>query len=336
MSLSLSLSFEDAKVVAVGGSDLERAKAFAQKYGVAKAYGTYVEVVNDEEVDVVYVATLHPYHKEVSMKASEAGKAVLCEKPLAMNATDAHAMIASARQHKTYFQEAMWTRYFPLTISVRNMLKEGVIGDVISMDAKFGFLSSSGKERMTQKSAGASAILDVGIYVITYAFMVFGPDAPKEIFSVGNLSGSGPDSFDTHFVSTLKFANGGIAIVEGTFEAEPECKVVITGTKGRIIVPNFWCPTEFTLMLHPQGDTPASTQVFNGSTHPEYALPTIPGGHDFNFTNSQGLAHEARYLQSALDRHLLQSELESLDESLNIMSAIDTISKQIGFDNYHW
>lgn len=322
-------------MLAVGGSDEGRAKAFAKEHNIPKAHGTYEAVVNDPEVDVIYVATLHPLHREAMEKASAAGKAVLCEKPLALNATDAEAMIATARKNKTYFQEAMWTRYYPLTQDLRKLLKEGKIGTVVSVDAKLGFLAPTETARLTQKSAGASALLDVGIYPLTYASMVFGPDAPTEIVSVGKIAGSGADAFDTHFVSTLKYPNGGIAIVEGTFEAAPECKTVITGTKGRLVIPNFWCPTEFTLVLHADGDSPASSTTFDATTNPEYALPTIPGDHRFNFTNSQGLAHEAVYLQSALERGLLESEHETLEESLTIMRTIDTIAKQIGFNNYH-
>lgn len=330
---------EDAKVVAVGGSDEGRAKAFASEHGVPKAYGSYDEVIQDPQVEVVYVATLHPYHREAMEKASAAGKAVLCEKPLALNAKDAEAMVEAARKNKTYFQEAMWTRYYPITNDLRALLKEGKIGQVVSLDAKLGFLAPTDTARLQQKSAGASALLDVGIYVLTYASMVFGPEAPAQIVSVGKTVGEGSEAFDTHFATTLKYPNGGIAILEGTFEAAPECKAVITGTKGRVIIPNFWCPTEFTLVLHSEGSAPgvasSTTTTFNASTNPSYALPTIPGPpHSFNFTNSQGLAHEARYLHSALNRGLLESEFESLDESLTIMRTIDTIAKQIGFSNY--
>lgn len=332
---------EDAKVVAVGGSDEGRAKAFASEHGVPKAYGSYDAVIQDPEVEVVYVATLHPYHREAMEKASAAGKAVLCEKPLALNAKDAEAMVEAARKNKTYFQEAMWTRYYPATNDLRALLKEGRIGEVISLDAKLGFLAPPNTTRLTQKSAGASALLDVGIYVLTYASMVFGPEAPAQIVSVGKTIGEGSEAFDTHFVTTLKYPNGGIAILEGTFEAAPECKAVITGTKGRITIPNFWCPTEYTVVVHSDAPAPggapgvasSTSTTYDASTNPSYALPSIPG-HHFNFNNSQGLAHEARYLHDALNRGLLESELESLDESLTIMRTIDTIAKQIGFSNY--
>jgi dihydrodiol dehydrogenase / D-xylose 1-dehydrogenase (NADP) len=304
---------------------LERAKTFASTFNIPRAYGSYQDVANDPEVEIIYICTLHPHHKAAAKVASDHGKAILCEKPLAMNATDAEAMIANARKNGTFFMEAMWSRYFPVIRKIRSLLKEGRIGDVVSFDAKLGIFANPEHSRNISRDHGASSLLDVGIYVITMASMVMGPGAPLEIHSAGKLSADG--DFDVQFASVLKYPTG-LATVQASFEAPLENVACICGTKGRIYWKNFWSPTAFSI-INPDG----SIELFDETTNPEYALPVSPG-HVFNFFNSAGLAHEARYLQEALESGLNESRLETLDESITIMQTIDTIAKQIGFNNY--
>jgi dihydrodiol dehydrogenase / D-xylose 1-dehydrogenase (NADP) len=316
---------KDARVVAVGGGHLDRAQKFASTHNIPRAYGSYDEVAADPEVEIVYICTLHPHHKEAALAASNRGKPVLCEKPLALNAKDAEAMIANARKNGTFFMEAMWTRYYPLTQKIASLVKQGRIGEVVSFDAKLGFQANFDQPRLGEKSHGASALLDVGIYVLTMASLALGPGAPKEIKAVGQLS-KGAD-FDLSFAAALQYPSGAVATVQGSFLGALENTATIVGTKGRIHWQNHWCPTAFTII-----DSDGTSTTFDPSTNPEYALPHSPG-HVFNFHNSQGLAHEARYIQNALERGLEQSEHESLEESIAIMKTIDIIAKQIGFDN---
>ena len=315
---------------------MERAQAFATKNDIPRAYGTYEGVCSDAEVEIVYVGALHPQHKVAAMKASEHGKAVLCEKPLAMNASDAEAMMSCARAHGTFFMEAMWTRYFPLTQHIRSIVRDGQIGQIVSVDARLGFAANHDQPRLGAKEHGASALLDVGIYPLALASFALGPDAPLEVHSVGRLAPgnaqdgadqSGNNAFDIQFASVLKYPTG-LATIKGSFESPLENSATIVGTKGRIHWKNFWCPTSFSITL-----ADGVTHIYDASTHPEFALP-VAEGHSFNFFNSSGLAHEARYVQHALERGLTESEYESLDESLTIMKTLDLIAKQIGFNNY--
>ena len=311
--------------MAVGGSSLERAQSLASKFAIPRAYGTYQELASDPEVEIIYVCTLHPQHKEAVLAASKAGKAVLCEKPLAVNAADAEAMIATARRNGTFFMEAMWSRYFPTVQKIRALVKEGYIGEVVSFDAKLGFQADYSLPRLAAKEHGASSILDVGIYPVSMASALMGPAAPLEVQSVGRLNPS--KDYDIQFASVLLYPSG-IATVQASFEAPFENTATVVGTKGRIHWRDFWSPSSFTVTLYD-----GTVEQFDPQSHPDFALPHSPG-HVFNFHNSAGLAHEAKYIQSALERKLVESEHQSLEESLVIMQTLDKIAKQVGFNNY--
>lgn len=311
--------------MAVGGSSLERAQTLASTYSIPRAYGSYDEVASDPEVEIVYVCTLHPAHKPAVIAASGAGKAVLCEKPLAMNAKDAEAMIGVAHANGTFFMEAMWSRYFPAIQKIRSLIKDGRIGEIVSFDAKLGYLADMNMPRIGSKENGASSILDVGIYPITMASMVLGPEAPIDIQSTAKMHKSG--DFDVQFASVIRYKSG-IATVQGSFEAPFENTATVVGTKGRIHWRDFWCPSAFVLTTYD-----GHTEHFDAANNPEFALPIVPG-HKFNFHNSAGLCFEAKYIQDALERGIKESEHESHEESITIMKTIDIIAKQIGFNNY--
>lgn len=316
----------DAQIVAVGGSSIQRAERFAEIIPTpVRVYGNYEEVAADPEVEIVYICTLHPQHKAAALVASKHGKPVLCEKPIAMNATDAEEMISYAKQNKTFFMEAMWTRYFPVIHAIRTLVREGKLGEIVSFDASLGYFADPQLMRIGEKSQGASSLLDVGIYPLTMASMALGPCAPLEVQAVANLDPTG--KFDTSFAAVLKYPSG-LATIQGSFKAPLENTATIVGTKGRIHWQNHWSPTSFSFISND-----GTIQHFDQTTNANFALPVSPE-HVFNFKNSQGLAYEAVYIQSALERGLTESEHESLEESITIMKTIDKIAKLIGFNNY--
>lgn len=314
----------DAKVVAIGGSSKKRAEEFASEHGVARSYGSYEEVAADSEVEIVYVATLHPKHKEAALTVIKHNKPVLVEKPLAMNASDAADMIDAAHKQGVFFMEAMWTRYFPAIQALRQVVKEGRIGDVLSVDARLGFRAGDNK-RLNEVSQGASALLDVGVYTVACASMFLGPGAPEDIQAVAMMETAKENNnehFDRAVVAVLRYPKG-LATMQASFENDLGNTATIVGTKGRIHWKNHWSPDSFTIIYND-----GTEEHFGPDNHPEFKLPDV-GSDKYNFGNSQGLSFEARYCQEALERGLKESEHQSHEESLVIMRTLDKITQII-------
>lgn len=342
-----------AKVVAVGGRSEERAKEFAQKWKVPNAYGTYDGVAQDREVELIYVCTLHPEHLEAVRAAASAGKAILCEKPLAHNARDAAALVALAQEAGVFFMEGMWARYFPAVQRIRKEVKEGRIGEIIAFDAKLGYKPDPTLPRISQVECGASALLDVGIYPISMASMMMGGEEPTEIKAHAFFYS--PSSFDAHLSALLKYPSGAIATIQGSHFGPLSNDATITGTKGRIHWKNFWCPDSFSLTLFPDsqsspGSLPQITHFCADSSLappgsqdrsnekieiiPSFALPLTPLHPSYFFPRSNGLAFEITYFQLAVSSSMKESQFQPISESLSIMRTIDSIARSIGFDNY--
>ena len=170
----------DAELIAVGSGSKERADAFADEFDVPRRYGSYEDLVSDPDVDAIYVATLNTFHKECSILCLRAGKAVLCEKPFAINAEEAKEMIACAKECRQFLMEAMWTRFLPVMVKVRELLADGAIGEPRMLTADFGIRKEVDPEsRIFNPKLGGGGLLDVGIYTIAMAFMVFGGAPPK-------------------------------------------------------------------------------------------------------------------------------------------------------------
>lgn len=144
-----TLSKDDHQVVAVGARDLSRAKKFAERFDVPKAYGSYLELAQDPNVEIAYVGTLNPWHLDVSLLMLKHGKHVLCEKPLAMNEKQAKQMIAYAKEKKLFFMEGIWCRFFPSYQYVRKQIKSGALGDILSVKAEFGIKDLDKVDRLS-------------------------------------------------------------------------------------------------------------------------------------------------------------------------------------------
>ncbi|HST83999.1 MAG TPA: Gfo/Idh/MocA family oxidoreductase [Kineosporiaceae bacterium] len=179
-------------IAAVAARDAVRAADFADRFDVAGSYGSYQALVNDPEVDVVYVATTHPSHRALSLLAIEAGKAVLIEKPLCLNARDAREVFAAAATADVFTMEAMWMRTNPLIRKAQELIADGVIGEVAGVRAEFGLgLPFDPGHRLYDLDNGGGALLDVGIYPATFAYLFLG--RPDEALTFGTLSPAGAD-----------------------------------------------------------------------------------------------------------------------------------------------
>jgi predicted dehydrogenase len=295
---------ENAELYAVGSRSVERARDYATQYNIPNAYGSYEELINDSDVEIIYVATPHPLHKEWAIKCLEAGKAVLCEKPITVNAADAEELITTAKKNNVFFMEAMWTRFLPAIVKVREWLKDGEIGDVRMVKADFGFRADIDAEsRLFNPNLAGGALLDVGIYPVSFAYMVFGKN-PTEIISTANLGETGVDE---QGASIFKYDNGELAIIESAIRTNTSHDAFILGTKGSIKIPNFW---------H------AKSAILNTDSGESIVYEDTRASIGYNF--------EAQEVMNCLSREEKESSIMPVSESLDIIKTMDIIRNQYG------
>ncbi len=221
---------KDAKLAAVASHDKTKAKAFANNFHATYSYDSYDALVQNPEIDVVYIATPHSFHFEHTMLCLKNGKSVLCEKPMGMNFGEVNAMIAEATKRNLFAMEAMWTRFIPATERLIHLLQEKTIGEISYIRADFGFKSTAAPEsRVFNKALGGGALLDIGIYPLYLSLITLG--IPSAIKAVARKTNQGVDSFSAQLLS---YANGAKAILESTTEADTPVEATIYGSKGTI------------------------------------------------------------------------------------------------------
>jgi len=218
---------------AVAARDFDRAKAFADKYGFEKAYGSYEEMVCDPEVELVYIATPHSHHAQHAKLCLEHGKHVLCEKAFTANTKQAEEILALAKEKGLLLTEAIWTRYMPSRRIISNLVESGVIGAAYMLTANLGYVIT-GKERLVDPALAGGALLDVGIYPINFARMVFGTDI-KEILSAAVLTERGVDAQNS---ITFIYEDGKMAVLHSSMLVRSDRKGIVMGDKGYIEVDN--------------------------------------------------------------------------------------------------
>lgn len=223
--------------VAVGSRDASRAAAFAERFGFYRSYGSYLELVQDPDVQVVYVATPHPWHKEHALLCLEHGKHVLCEKPLAMNAREVREMIACARANGRYLAEAFFTYWTPMLRQVHRWIDAGRIGEVRMLWASCGGRNKlDPANRLFDKALGGGALLDIGCYAVSLAHQLLG--APEQVLASGALGETGVDEQEAMI---LRYPGGKLAVLSSAIRTAQRNDAVIQGTEGRItVLPAWW------------------------------------------------------------------------------------------------
>ncbi|MHC4076553.1 MAG: Gfo/Idh/MocA family protein [Planctomycetota bacterium] len=295
----------DGRVAAVGSRSAERAKVFAKKFNVPNSHGSYEQLVNDPGVDAVYVATAHPFHMENTILALKAGKAVLCEKPFAVNAGQARAMIETARSEKKFLMEAMWTRFIPLVVELRGWLSSGLIGQVRMMRAEFGFrFALKPQSRILNAELAGGALLDVGIYPLSFASMIFG-GKPQKVSAISHIGSTGVDE---QSAVILRYDQGQLACFTCAVRTETSKEALIYGTEGSIrLAKRFFCPTRAT--------------ISTGRWWPRRIRRPIKG---------DGMHYQVLDVHNCLKAGKLESDIMPLDESLEILETADEIRRQCG------
>ena len=228
-----------ARNFAVASRDLNKAREFAAKWGMTKAYGSYEEMLADPGVDLVYVATPHSHHYPHVKLCLEHGKHVLCEKAFTVNAAQARELFRIAREKHLLLTEAMWTRFLPMRGTINEVLRSGIVGKPWLLTANLGYMISQ-VERLKEPSLAGGALLDVGVYPLNFAAMVFGND-PVSITGTAVLSDKGVDRQDS---ITLRYADGKIAVLNATMMGMSDRRGVIDCDNGMLEIVNINCPEE--------------------------------------------------------------------------------------------
>ncbi len=293
-----------ASLNAVASRDRDRAAAFAARYGAATAYGNVEDLAADPAVDAIYIATPHPHHAAVARICLAAGKAVLCEKPITMNAGELVELIELAKARRVFLMEAMWTRFLPIMGRVRAWLAEGAIGEPRLVQADFGCRNGwDPAGRWLNPALGGGALLDVGIYVLAFGYQVFGAQ-PERIAGFAHLGATGVDE---QAAMMLRWSGGRLASLTCAVRTNTPHVARINGTDGSIVIPDFWHATSATLTTS-AGRSEAVT------------LPFAANGYEY----------EAIEVGRCLAAGLVESPVMGWDESLSIQRSMDELRRQWG------
>ena len=293
------------EITAVAARDLTRAQEFAGTVSAKKAYGSYSELVQDPEIDIVYIGIPHSEHKEAAIMAMNAGKNVLCEKPIAINEQDAREMFHVAKMNHVMLMEAFWTKFLPISMKVREWVQTGRIGTVRQIRAKFSYMDEYGaKKRLWDPALGGGALLDVGIYTITYSNYLTG-EVPDFVTSTAYIGKYGVDEVNSIL---MKYPSGIIAVLSSAIHMQDDEAAQIIGDRGRIFVTPFW------------GAQEAELQGKDGRMVEKVTMPHLINGYEYE-------------IMSAADtiRHGAQeNRYHSRQDTINTMHIMDEIRAQWG------
>ena len=288
---------------AVASRNQEKAQAFANEWGFEKAYGSYEELANDPQVDLIYIATPHAMHYDNARMCIEKGKPVLCEKAFTANARQAEELLSFAHEKKVFITEAIWTRYMPLSLTIQDLLKKGVIGTPYTLSANLSYPISD-KERIIRPELAGGALLDIGVYTLNFAAMAFGDDI-AETHSACQKTATRVDAQES---ITLFYKDGKMATLQSSIYAQSDRMGVISGDKGHLIVENINCP-ESVRVVDREYKTVAVYQA------PEHIT---------------GYEYQVYASIEAIEKGWLESPYMPHAETLRIMRQMDNLRKEWG------
>jgi len=295
------LTLAEADVVAVGSRSQASADSFAERFDIPRAHGSYASLYEDDNVDIIYIASPHSHHHEMTIAALEAGKHVLCEKAFALNATQAREMVATAKRHDRFLMEAMWTWFIPAVVEIKRRVDAGEIGELRVIEADFGIPVHNENGRHRRADLAGGALLDLGIYPITFARYLAGD--PIEVKALGHLSAA---EVDTTLGGVVSFENGVLGVFHTSLDVLSTLRATVIGTRGRIEVDApFWQTSGFTVKIDDK--------------QPEHV--EIP---------NQGLAHEAQHAMDRIRAGHRESDVIPLATTISTMELLDDIRAQVG------
>jgi len=293
---------DDANLKAVASRDLKKAKKFKDKHQVQIAYGNYVDLAKDLSVDIVYIATPHVFHFENAKLCLEHGKAVLCEKPMGMNADETAELCAIAKKNNTLLMEGLWTVFLPNFQRLQEIVRSKKLGKIKTIHADFCFKAPDDpKHRLINKSLGGGSILDIGIYTVFIALEFLG--IPQKVEALADINTSGIDlSCDTTFIY-----NNAVAKLKSSLKEDTPIEVNIEFEKGHTVLgPNFFSPSDL--------------RVKTVSDEKIYYKHSIGSGYQI----------EALHFQDLFKQKQLESPIWPHEKSIQLASYLDVILKKIG------
>ena len=294
---------DDGVITAVASRSTERADAFGDKFEIERRYGDYQALADDSDVDVAYVATPHSRHAADTLMLIEAGKHVLCEKPFALNASQAQRMADAARQAGVFLMEAMWSRFLPSYRVLVDVLGEGRIGDPLLVEADFGYRKDVVPEdRHFDLAQGGGALLDLGVYPVQLCSLVLG--LPEHVVAEGSVGTTGVDEF---VAAVLHHPDDRHGVVKASIRVPLSCTARIAGTAGTIDLPAFMhCPHSLT-------------------------VNSVEGSEEIDASwEGQGLRFQVEEVHRCLDNGLTESTTMPLAETIGIARTLDAIRAPLG------
>ena len=299
------LQMSGHSVTAVGSRSQQSADRFAAQFGIAKAHGSYEALVADPNIDIVYVATPHPMHAANAMMALEAGKHILVEKPFTINAAEARRIVDLATSKKLVVLEAMWTRFLPHMVRIREIVASGLLGDVRSVIADHTRdLSDDPQHRLNALELGGGALLDLGIYPISFAWDILG--RPEHISAMARFKSTGADA---EVATLFRHAGGAISVTLSTSDNPGRNVASILGSKGRIEIDTTWyVPTTYRVFDN-------QDRIIEERTYP---------------VEGRGMQYQAAEVERLISAGQLASDILPPSETVEIMATLDAIRQQIG------
>jgi predicted dehydrogenase len=293
-------------VTAVGSRSQESADAFGSRFDIPARHPSYEALVADPEVDAIYVSTPHPMHAENALLAIAAGKHVLVEKPFTLNSREAAEVAEAARRAGVVVLEAMWSRFLPSMVRIREIIAAGTIGDVRTLIADHDqLLPSDPAHRINNPDLGGGALLDLGVYPVSFAVDLFG--APSSITAKGDKTATG---VDRQVALILEHAGGAISVLHTALDTQGANTATVVGTEGRIEIDSVWYEqTSFTVYAGKESEVV------------ERYDETVP---------SRGMQFQAWELERVVREGRAESELLPLDETVAVMAVLDEARRQVG------
>lgn len=295
-------------LLSIGSKDPERARAFAEETGCPR-HGSYRELLEDPEIDIVYVASTHNFHYESAKAALEKGKHVLVEKAFTVNAQQAKDLAALARSNNCFLMEAMWTRFLPSWREMRRIVQEGEIGKPGFLELNFGkFIPPCFERRLNDPALAGGASLDLGVYALSFVYYLLG-EYPETVASHCRKNEEGVDALASY---QLSFPSGASAQITVSFDLWTESRAALFGSTGAIIFPGFADGSSFTLLRHDGGNEVLEEE-------------------DLDFEQEEnGFVYEAAECIDCISAGRLESPIMPLEESVEILRLIDTMREQWG------
>jgi predicted dehydrogenase len=296
-----------AQLVAIGSRTQQAADDFGNEFDIKNRHSSYEALVNDLEVDVIYIATPHNLHCENTLLCLQHNKALLCEKPFAMNADQTRKMIAMARERKVFLMEALWTKFLPHYIKTREMIGQGMLGDIRSVLINFGFKPAPPVPvRLFDPSLGGGTLMDIGIYNVFMAMSILGKPDTIEASMTPAATG-----VDEQCAILFKYKNGAMAQLFSSFSSNMATEADIAGTEGRIRLTSRFYEPGATVEYYPK--YPESREV-------------IPVEKE----EGSGYQYEARHVTACLQNGLTESDVITFADTIMLMETLDEIRKIAG------